>query len=252
MNRDVARLVGRYCDLESLVAWSQVCKACHRGLGGDWEGWGRLSAFLADRQPRVNEVLAAGMQLQRAPSRSSRGYCLSGLAVLKRRLLLGTLAPLRMELVNLGVMGKERQRFCALFDGCTWTQMPTMYDARDYTVAHWAKGVSVEIALRDTFRPMGYQCSVEWSLRVQGVAPAQHVFVALVDGVSQRAVAGRIEDVREKCPKTQFLVSGIGGYQPVASEWSGCTIGPQWLVEETSTAVAVLLRAVELETDKDM
>jgi hypothetical protein len=254
MNRDVARLIGWHCDLESLVALSQVCRACHRGLGEDWEAWGRFAAYLADKEPRVNEVLTAGMQLQCAPTRSKRGYCLAGLAALRRRLQSGTLAPLRMEPVSVAVMGERRQRFCALFDGCTWSQMPTLYDAREYTIAHWVKGVSVPLVLRDTFRPMGYQCTLEWSLLVQGIAPPQHVFVALVDtdAGSRKAVAERIADVRDKCPKTQFLVSGIGGYQPVASEWPDCAIGPQWVSEETSTAVAVLLRAVELETAKDM
>ncbi len=113
--------------------------------------------------------------------------------------------------------------------------------------------LSQQVVLRDTISSAGYCCSEEWRLRVEGIAPAQDVFVALVDAnvCSQKHVAERIAEVRAKCPHTEFLICGVDDYDPAASEWPNCVVGPNWVREEHATAVATLMRSLELATTEE-
>ena len=258
LNRDVARLIARCCDPEALVAWSQVCSTCRRGLDeAEWDGWAWAAAQLAGRHPRANEVIWAGMKrLRQNVVRSSgnhKRFCLAAVAILARRKRLEESVPVTCEPIRVGVMGeRHRQRFCALFDGCPWSAdyIPTLWDARPYMVVDASGRLSQTVVLRDTISSAGYCCSEEWRLRVEGVKPAQDVFVALVEASvgSQKLVVERMTFLRAKCPETKFLVCGVDDLELAPHEWEGCHVGPNWVREDHATAVAVLMRALELAT----
>ncbi len=256
MNRDVARLVARYCDAPSLIAWSQVCSAYRRWLDETvWSGWESVAADLEALEPRANDVLFPGMQNLRhnvlRSKNNNRKFCLFAVAVLARRNALKTIAGGNSEPVCVGVFGEGRQRLCALLDGSTWSvdYIPTLWEPREYLVMHAGGKWAQWVVLRDTMSSTDYCCAEEWRMRVEGLKPRQDVFIALVDSnvLRQKHVAQRIRDIRSKC-ETQFLVCGVDDFEVAAQDWDNCQIGPNWVTLEHATAVSIMIRAVELAT----